>query len=131
MIHYEGDRRRQFTRGEGCNECHDTGFRGRNGIYEVLTCNPEMRELISGEASVDAHDSGGALGQEVVAKAAAAVHLDEQAAQLAERVGARLQERAALAPEQPGVRATRLETIQCNAVGRAAPAEERGHPRRV
>ncbi len=54
MIHYEGDRRRQFVRGEGCNECHDTGFRGRTGIYEVLTCTPAMRELISNEASVDA-----------------------------------------------------------------------------
>ena len=54
MIHYEGDRRRQFNRGEGCSECHDTGFRGRNGIYEVLSCNPEMRDLISNEASVDA-----------------------------------------------------------------------------
>lgn len=53
MIHYQGDRRRQFARGEGCNECHDTGFRGRTGIYEVLTCTPAMRELISNEASVD------------------------------------------------------------------------------
>lgn len=54
MIHYAGDKRRQFTRGQGCNECHDTGFRGRSGIYEVLMCTPEMRELISSEANVDA-----------------------------------------------------------------------------
>jgi type IV pilus assembly protein PilB len=54
MIHYEGDRRRQFMRGEGCAECHDTGFRGRTGIYEVLMCTPEMRELIATEVSVDA-----------------------------------------------------------------------------
>jgi len=54
MIHYEGDKRRQFLRGAGCNECHDTGFRGRTGIYEVLMCNPALRELISSEVSVDA-----------------------------------------------------------------------------
>jgi len=53
MIHYQGDKRRQFTRGAGCDECHDTGFRGRTGIYEVLICNPELRELITKEASVD------------------------------------------------------------------------------
>ncbi len=54
MIHYAGDKRRQFTRGAGCNECHDTGFKGRTGIYEVLMVTPEMRELISNDASVDA-----------------------------------------------------------------------------
>ncbi len=53
MIHYQGDKRRQFNRGEGCTECHDTGFRGRTGIYEVLMCNPAIRELISSEAAVD------------------------------------------------------------------------------
>ncbi len=46
-IHYAGDNRRQFARGEGCSECFDTGFRGRQGIYEVLTCTPELRDLIS------------------------------------------------------------------------------------
>ncbi|MDB5340626.1 MAG: gspE, partial [Planctomycetaceae bacterium] len=54
MIRYTGDRRRQFWRGEGCTDCHDTGFRGRTGIYEVLVCNPPLRELISHDASVDA-----------------------------------------------------------------------------
>lgn len=53
MIHYQGDKRRQFTRGAGCDECHDTGFRGRTGIYEVLMCNPALRDLITKEASVD------------------------------------------------------------------------------
>lgn len=54
MIHYTGDKRRQFMRGAGCNECHDTGFKGRTGIYEVLMVTPAMRELISNGASVDA-----------------------------------------------------------------------------
>lgn len=54
MIHYSGDKRRQFSRGEGCNECHDTGFRGRTGIYELLTVTSSLRDLISQEAQVDA-----------------------------------------------------------------------------
>jgi type IV pilus assembly protein PilB len=54
MIRYEGDKRRQFTRGSGCNECHDSGCRGRTGIYEVLMCTPALRDLISDEVSVDA-----------------------------------------------------------------------------
>ena len=53
MIRYDGDKRRQFTRGGGCNECHDTGFKGRTGIYEVLMVTPTMRELITNDASVD------------------------------------------------------------------------------
>jgi type IV pilus assembly protein PilB len=45
-IRYPGDRRRQFVRGQGCAKCHDTGFQGRLGIYEVLGCGPELRDLI-------------------------------------------------------------------------------------
>jgi type IV pilus assembly protein PilB len=44
---YDGDRRRQFVRGEGCPGCFDTGFRGRKGIYEVLTVNSEFREMLT------------------------------------------------------------------------------------
>ena len=46
IIHYRGDRRRQFVCGEGCSECYDTGFQGRTGIYEVLTVTPELRQII-------------------------------------------------------------------------------------
>ena len=31
----------------GCLECRMTGFRGRVGIYEVLTCTPGIKELLS------------------------------------------------------------------------------------
>jgi type II secretory ATPase GspE/PulE/Tfp pilus assembly ATPase PilB-like protein len=54
MISYQGDRRRQFVRGEGCRECYDTGFRGRIGIYEVLTVNRDLRQLISHGGTLDA-----------------------------------------------------------------------------
>ncbi len=53
-IRYRGDRRRQFTRGQGCRECYDTGFRGRTGIYEVFAIDREVRELISSNATVEA-----------------------------------------------------------------------------
>ena len=53
-IRYQGDVRRPFARGEGCPKCHDTGFRGRIGIYEVLTGGPEFRELVAHDGSLDA-----------------------------------------------------------------------------
>jgi type IV pilus assembly protein PilB len=52
-IHYTGDRRRSFVRGEGCPKCHDTGFVGRTGIYEVMVVDRELRELIAGRANTD------------------------------------------------------------------------------
>lgn len=53
-IHYQGDFRRSFTRGAGCPKCHDTGFKGRIGIYEVLASGREFRQLIAEGASLDA-----------------------------------------------------------------------------
>lgn len=52
-IHYKGDKRRSFARGEGCKDCYDTGFQGRLGVYEVLVIEAELRELISNEAGVE------------------------------------------------------------------------------
>jgi type IV pilus assembly protein PilB len=52
-IHYQGDQRRSFVRGEGCPKCHDTGFIGRTGIYEVMTADREIRELIGRGSGTD------------------------------------------------------------------------------
>ena len=52
-IGYQGDTRRPFFRGEGCGECHDTGFQGRIGIYEVMRVDREVRGLIGAEGSAD------------------------------------------------------------------------------
>jgi type II secretory ATPase GspE/PulE/Tfp pilus assembly ATPase PilB-like protein len=41
-----------FFEGEGCAECHGTGYHGRSAIVELLELNDEMRELIIGRASV-------------------------------------------------------------------------------
>jgi len=40
---------RAFQKGEGCSRCHDSGFRGRLGIYEVLEVDDGTRELIHHE----------------------------------------------------------------------------------
>ena len=52
-VHYLGDTHRQFVKGEGCRACYDTGFRGRLGVYEVLTADREMREKIANQAQID------------------------------------------------------------------------------
>ena len=52
-LNYQGDRDRQFVRGEGCQNCFDTGFRGRTGLYEVLTGTRELRDLIADNPRVD------------------------------------------------------------------------------
>jgi len=37
---------RSFRKGGGCQQCHDTGFQGRLGIYEVMAISPSVRRLI-------------------------------------------------------------------------------------
>ena len=37
---------RPFRRGAGCQQCHDTGFKGRLGVYEVMEVTPELRRMI-------------------------------------------------------------------------------------
>ena len=40
-----------FKKGAGCRLCHDSGFRGRSGIFEVMEIDDETRRLIHEEAS--------------------------------------------------------------------------------
>lgn len=37
----------QVMKAVGCIECRNTGFRGRSGIYEMLTITPKLRKLIT------------------------------------------------------------------------------------
>ncbi len=53
MIHYQGDRRRQFMRGEGCKKCFDTGHQGRIAVYEVMSMNQTLRDVISNTPNLD------------------------------------------------------------------------------
>lgn len=36
----------QFYRGDGCPDCFQTGYRGRTGIFEILTMTSEIRQAI-------------------------------------------------------------------------------------
>jgi len=36
----------KYYRGAGCDECRQTGYRGRVGIFELLAINNEMKEII-------------------------------------------------------------------------------------
>ncbi len=35
-----------FTKGAGCQQCHNSGLRGRTGVYEVMEVTPAIRRLI-------------------------------------------------------------------------------------
>src|SRR5262249_51655178 len=35
----------QFMRGRGCSHCHQSGYRGRLGIFEMLRMNGALREM--------------------------------------------------------------------------------------
>ncbi|RKX30173.1 MAG: pilus assembly protein PilB [Verrucomicrobia bacterium] len=41
---------RNFYQGEGCDFCHDTGYRGRMGIFEMLRVTEPIRELLTQRA---------------------------------------------------------------------------------
>ncbi len=42
---------KKFFYGKGCEHCNSTGYRGRLGIYEIMTLNDELRDLIMNRAS--------------------------------------------------------------------------------
>jgi type II secretory ATPase GspE/PulE/Tfp pilus assembly ATPase PilB-like protein len=42
-----------LSRGKGCEECSDTGYRGRTGVHELLSMTPDLRGLIYKESSVN------------------------------------------------------------------------------
>jgi type IV pilus assembly protein PilB len=46
----EDDTDRNFYRGDGCDFCHDTGYRGRMGIFEMLRVTEPVRELLTQRA---------------------------------------------------------------------------------
>ena len=42
----------QFTQGEGCNFCANTGYRGRVGVYEIMPMSDEIGALIISRSGV-------------------------------------------------------------------------------
>ena len=43
----------KFFRGEGCDACNDTGYAGRQGLYEVMDMSSTLRQLVLTGASND------------------------------------------------------------------------------
>jgi type IV pilus assembly protein PilB len=40
-----------FYRGKGCDQCGGSGYRGRQGLYEVMAMSPTLRRMILQGAS--------------------------------------------------------------------------------
>lgn len=51
-----------FRKGSGCQACHNSGFKGRVGIYEVMDVTPSIRRLIHRGAAT--HEIRQRLGKE-------------------------------------------------------------------
>jgi len=45
---------RTFHYGAGCTDCHNTGYRGRTALFEIMMITDRMRELIMGRSSTQA-----------------------------------------------------------------------------
>jgi len=48
-----GIRFKKLAKGEGCLKCHNVGYKGRMGIYEILTVTPTIGEMISTSATTE------------------------------------------------------------------------------
>lgn len=44
---------KKFYYGRGCDRCNNTGYRGRLGIFEIMTFTDEMRELVMNHGSTN------------------------------------------------------------------------------
>ncbi|MEC9333554.1 MAG: ATPase, T2SS/T4P/T4SS family, partial [Pseudomonadota bacterium] len=42
----------ELYRAKGCEECGNTGYKGRTGVHELLGMTPELRSMVYKEASV-------------------------------------------------------------------------------
>jgi type IV pilus assembly protein PilB len=44
---------KKFYRGSGCENCNNTGYKGRVGLFELMIMNNELREMIMKNSSTD------------------------------------------------------------------------------
>ncbi|MBI5234873.1 MAG: Flp pilus assembly complex ATPase component TadA [Deltaproteobacteria bacterium] len=49
-ISSDGCGKATFFEGAGCSECHNTGYRGRKAVVELLDLNDEIRDMIAAKA---------------------------------------------------------------------------------
>lgn len=43
----------KFYRGRGCDNCNNTGYKGRIGLFELMVMNDELRDMIMQNATTD------------------------------------------------------------------------------
>jgi type IV pilus assembly protein PilB len=58
----------RFVQGSGCDECHQSGYRGRTGAYELLMVTDKIKDMIIGESS------SGEIKSEAVARGMMTLH---------------------------------------------------------
>ncbi len=46
------DQKVQLARGRGCDQCRNTGYKGRIGFYELMVLNGELAAMIDSNAAV-------------------------------------------------------------------------------
>ena len=46
-------RKYKFYYGKGCQRCHNTGYKGRCGVYELMDVTDDIRDMIVSNTSVD------------------------------------------------------------------------------
>jgi type IV pilus assembly protein PilB len=44
---------KSFYRGKGCEKCHNSGYKGRLGLYELLIMTDELRDMVVRNASTE------------------------------------------------------------------------------
>ena len=51
--HFGADKEQQIYSGKGCKICHETGFSGRIGVFELLEVSKEIKKLIIEKSDAD------------------------------------------------------------------------------
>lgn len=44
---------KKFYYGKGCSRCNGTGYKGRTALFEIMSFNDEIRDLIMNHASTN------------------------------------------------------------------------------
>ncbi|MCG8649152.1 MAG: GspE/PulE family protein, partial [Pirellulales bacterium] len=44
---------KKFFKGTGCDQCNNTGYKGRIALFELMVLNDKIREMVLGNASTD------------------------------------------------------------------------------
>jgi type IV pilus assembly protein PilB len=107
-----------FYRPVGCDACHQTGYRGRIGIYEVMRISDRLRRMIAQRASEDAIREVAmatgmlTLGDDALAKMKAGVTTAEELA----RVVTEVREMRSVCPGCQGPVA--IDFVACPSCGR-------------